>query len=122
MDRIAELLCGRCVGIIPTKFLVVRLVSVSSPIPFELTSISIDHHHAFVQIAVGYVGFVGFRINKNLGHSTEVLKVIAAPVLACVAILREEFAILRELQDLSIVCSVSSDPDVTLMIDSNSVI
>src|SRR5215475_7117940 len=111
MYRITELLRWRCVGIIPAEVFVIRLVSVSSPVPFELTSISIDHHDAFVQVAVGYVRFVGFRINKNLGHSTEVLEVIATPVLACVAILRQEFAVLRELQDLSIVCPVSSDPD-----------
>src|SRR5262245_1645081 len=122
MDRIAELLSRRCVRIVPAEILVVWLVSISSPISFELASICIDHHYTFVQVPIGYVSLVGFGIDKNLGHPTEVLEIIAARVLACVAILRKELAILSELQDLRIICPVTANPDLTLMIDRNSVI
>src|SRR4030095_317909 len=106
MDRIAELLRRRGIGIIPAEVLVIRLVSISSPVTFELAGVSIDHHDAFVQIAVGYVCLVGPGIDKNLRHAAEVLKVIATRGFSCVPILREELAVLRELQNMSIVCAV----------------
>src|SRR5499426_1541911 len=70
----------------------------------------------FVAVAVGDVGFVGLRVNEDFGHSPEILRVVAAAVLALMAELREELAVLSELQDVGVVRAVAADPDIALVI------
>ena len=122
VHRISKLLGGRRIRIVASEIGIVRLVAVSAPIPFELAGIGVNHSHAFVQIAVRDVCLICFRVDKNLGNATEVLRVIAAARLAGVAELSDELAVLRELQHLGIVRAVSADPHVAFVVDRDAVI
>src|SRR5262249_18197139 len=122
MYRGAELLGRRRVRIVATEVGVVGFVAVRAPVAFELAGVGVNHGYAFVEVAVGDVGFVGLRVNEDFGHSTEILGVVAAAVLALMAELREELAVLGELQDVGVVRAVAADPDVAFVIYGDPVV
>src|SRR5215475_1193875 len=122
MHRGAELLGRRRVRIVATEVGVVRFVAVRAPIAFELAGVSVNHCHAFVEVAVGDVGFIGLRVNEDFSHSPEILRVVAAAVLALVPELREELAVLSKLQDVGVVRAVAADPDIAFVIYGDPVV
>ena len=97
MHRVAELLCRRCFRVVFAEIRVVGPVAVRTPVALHLAGIGVDHGHSFVAVAVGDVGFVGLRIDPDLGHPPEILEVVAAGILAHVAHLHQELAVLGEL-------------------------
>src|SRR5215813_5851397 len=122
MHRGAELFGKRSVRIVATEVGVVGFVAIRAPIAFELAGVSVNHGHAFVEVAVGDVGLVGLRVNEDFGDSTESLRVVAAAVLALMAELREELAVLSELQDVGVVRAVAADPDIAFVIYGDPVV
>src|SRR5713101_8344726 len=121
MHRVAELLSGRRLRVVVAHGSVVRLVAVRAPVALHLAGIGVDHGHAFVEVAVGDIGFVGLGIDPDLGHPSEVLQVVAAGVLAIAAQLHQELPLLGELQDLSVALAVAAEPHVALVIDVDAV-
>src|SRR6266508_3151402 len=122
MHRSAELLGMRRGRIVATEVGVVGFVAVRAPIAFELAGVSVNHGHAFVEVAIGDVGFVGLRVNEDFGHSPEILRIVAAAVLALMTELREELAVLSELQDVGVVRAVAADPDIAFVIYGDPVV
>src|SRR5262245_20108630 len=122
VHRSAELLCGRRVRIVAAEVCVVGFVAVSAPISLELSGVGVNHRHSFIEVAIGDVGLIGLRINKDFGHSPEVLRVVAAGGLALMTVLRQELAVLSEFQDVGVVRAVAADPDVAFMINGDPVV
>src|SRR5262245_63572561 len=122
MERSAELFGRRRVRIVATEVGVVGFVAIRAPVALELAGIGIDNCHTFVEVAVCYVGFVSLRVNEDFGHSPEIIGVVAAGGLALVAELREELAVLSELQDMGVVRAVVADPDIAFVIYGDSVV
>src|SRR5262249_15782174 len=122
MDRSAELFGRRRVRIVATEVGMIGFVAIRAPVAFELAGVSVNHGHAFVEIAIGAVGFVGLRVNEDFGYSPEILRVVAASVLALMTELRQELAVLSELQDMGVVRAIAADPDVTFVINGDPVV
>src|SRR5882672_243350 len=121
MHRVAELLSGRGLRVVVAQGGVARLVAVRAPVALHLAGIGVDHGDAFVEIAVGDVGFVGLGIDPDLGHPPEVLEVVAAGVLAVAAQLHQELPLFGELQHLGVALAVAAEPHVALVIDVDAV-
>src|SRR6267378_5949804 len=121
MHRVAELLGRRRFRVVVAHGSVARLVAVCAPVALHLAGIGVDHGDAFVEIAVGDVGFVGLGIDPDLGHPAEVLEVVAARVLAVAAQLHQELPLLGELEDLGVAFAVAAQPHVALVIDVDPV-
>ena len=98
------------------------------------TRVSIEHGHAFVEVAIGEVGFVGIRVNEDLGYPPIILEVVAAASVAGVCTgaadkarirqtkLLQEGAVLGELQHVGVSATVPTDPHVLHMIDEDPVV
>jgi len=129
VHRRAELLNQRRFRIIGAHIRVIRLISVRAPIPFDLAVIHVDDGNTMVEITICNVRFVGFGVDHDLRHSAEVLHVVAAAGSGRrqarwerVSVLRNKLTRLRELQDVGIAVSVSTDPDEAFVVDGNAVI
>ena len=134
MDRRAELLRRRRLGLVRTEVGVVRLVAVGAPVAFELSGIGVDDRHALVQVAVGEIRLVGRRVDEDLGDAAERDRIVAAAGVGRLAILhrtqagvgladlQEELAGAAELEHLRIARPVAADPHVALVIDGDAVI
>src|SRR5262249_32100740 len=99
MDRIAELLGRRSVGIIWSKIDVAWLGAVSAPVTFVLAGIRVVNDDSMVAVTVRDVRLVLFLIYENFCRPAEVLEVIAPFALAGLADLHEKLSGLREFQD-----------------------
>src|ERR1700681_4338150 len=99
MDRVGELLAGRCVRIVFAQIGVVRLLAVGAPVPLVLAGVGIIDHDAMIAVAVGDEQFIGLRVNKCLGDSLYVVGVIAALALPRLADLKQKFSRRGEFQD-----------------------
>src|SRR5581483_325782 len=108
--------------VVATEVGVIGFVAVGAPVAFEFAGIRVKHGHAFVEVSVGDIGFIGLWVNKDFGHFPEVLRVVAAAVFAQVAELREEAAVLSELQNVGVVRAVAADPDVAFVINGDAVV
>ena len=82
-----------------------------------------------VEVAVGDVGFVGLRVDEDLGDAAEVVHVVAVGdglavhhARALLAELRHELAVARELQDVRVGTAVAADPHDALVIDDDAVV
>ena len=122
VHRVAELLRGRRRGIVRAEVGVVRLVAVGAPVALHLAGVGVEHGDALVEIAVRDIGFVGFRIDPDLGDAAEILQVVAAAVLAEVADLHQELAVLGEFEDVGVLLAVAADPDVAFVVDMDAVV
>jgi len=122
VHRVAELLGRRRVRIVAAEIGVVRPIAVCAPIALHLAGIGVEHGHALVAVAVGDVGFVRFRIDPDLRHPAEIIRIVAAFVPAETADLQQEFSVLGEFQDVGVFCPVAADPDVALVVDENPVV
>ena len=114
---------------------VIGLLAVGAPVALHLPGRRVDHRDALVEIAVGNVGLVGLRVDEDLRDAAEALLVVAVAregrvallVLAAharvrLAVLREELAVARELDDVRVAGTVAADPDVADVIDEDAVI
>ena len=122
VHRVAELLRGRRVRIVGTEIGVVRLVAVGAPVALHLAGVGVEHGDALVAIAVGDIGLVGLRIDPDLGDAAEILQIVAAAVLAEVADLQQELAVLGEFEDVRVLLAVAADPDIALVVDMDAVV
>ena len=82
------------------------------------------HGDALVAVAVGEVRLVRLRVDEDLRDAAEVLDVDCCPagLRLRLAELRDELAVLRELEDVRVGADVAADPDVALVIDRDAVI
>src|SRR4029077_17461794 len=112
---------GRPVRIVWTVRGVVGLLSVGAPVSLDLASVGVHHRHPPVAVAVGHVAFIGLRIDVDLRHTPEVLGIVAAGILALMAGLQHELAVLAEFEDLSIFCAITTEPNIALMVDKDAV-
>src|SRR5215475_7637402 len=90
--------------------------------PFVLAGICIEHDHAAVAVPVGNVDFVGFRLRHDLCRPPEVLQVVASVLNALFTELEKKLALLVELENLSVLVTVSADPNIAFVINRNSVV
>src|SRR5258706_22363 len=121
VHRVAELLRRRRLRVVVAHGGVVGLVAVRTPIALHLAGIGVDHGDALVEIAVGDVRLVGLGVDPDLGHPPEVLRIVAAGVLAVAAELHQELPFLGELQDVGVLRSVAAEPHVALVVDMHAV-
>ncbi len=121
MHRVAELPGRRRFRVVVAEIGIVGLVAVRAPVAFHFPGIGVHHGDAFVGVAVGDVSFVGLGIDPDLGHSPEVLEVVAAGILAIAAQLHQEFPVLGELQDVGVSLAVAAEPHVALVVDVDAV-
>src|SRR5215471_5207605 len=89
---------------------IVRLLSVSSPVPLVRAGLRIKNNDAVVEVPVCYEQFIGLRVNEEAGRSSEVRGVVAAPILSRMTNLHQEFPFVRELQDLVVLLRASAQP------------
>ena len=122
VHRIAELRGRRRRRIVRAEVGVVRLVAVGAPVALHLAGVGIEHGDALVVVAVGDIGLVGLRIDPDLGHAAEILQVVAAAVLAELADLQQELAVLGELEDVRVLLAVAADPDIAFVVDMDAVV
>src|SRR5215467_9863019 len=118
---IAVLLRDRVARLVGPQLAVVRLLAVGSPPTLDLAGVAVDHGEEPVAIAVGNITFIGLGIDVDLRDPSEVLRVVAARVLALMPGLRQELAVLGELQDLGILGAVAAEPDIALAVDEHTV-
>src|SRR5262245_54500031 len=119
--RVAVLLRHRVARFVGSKLGIAGLLAVGAPPAFDLAGVAVDHSEAPVAIAVGDVAFIGLGIDIDLCDPSEVLRVIAARVLALMAGLRQELAVRGELQDLSVLGAVAAEPDIALAVGEDAV-
>src|SRR5687767_12672156 len=100
MYRVPELLGEWRVRIEGSEVRVIGLVAIGAPISLEGAGVRIEHRHAPVAVTIGQVRLIGFGIDEDLCHAAEVLRVVAALALPGLSVLRDELAVLRELQDV----------------------
>ena len=135
MNGIPELGRGRSLRIVEAEVAIVGLLPVRAPIPLELSRGPIEHGDAFVEVPVGDEGFFTAGVEGDLGHSPEVLLVVAPagelrlrPGRALVASrsgvseLLQELSIPRELKDVRISLPVAADPEVIHGVDGDPVV
>jgi len=78
------------------------LVAECAPHAFELAAIGIEHRNAMVAVAVGNEQFVGLAMHPHVRRLLEILRVGIAFARRAAADLHDEFAVLREFDDLVI--------------------
>ena len=122
MDRIAELLGQRRVGIVWPQIRVVRLVAIRAPETFDRAGVHIDHGDALVAVTIGDVGLTGLGVEGDFRHAPEMRRVVTGHGLLRLAILLQELAVVRELENVRVSDTVAADPDVVLVVDGNAVI
>ena len=122
VHRVAELLRRRRVGIVRPEVAVVGLVAVGAPVALHLAGVGVEHGDALVLVAVGDERLVGLRVDEDLRHAAEVLQVVAAFVVAVLAHLQQELAVLGELQHLRVLRAVAADPDIALVVDEDAMV
>ena len=122
MYRIAKLLCGFLPGLKRTEIGVVRFVAVCTPETLHFASICIEDRDALVAIAVSYVGLIGIGIDRHLSNAAKIDGAQAVGVGAGGAVLSEELAIARKFQNVRIAASVTTDPDVVLVINRDAMV
>jgi hypothetical protein len=97
-------------------------LAVGSPVPLVLAGIGIKNNDAPIKITDGNEQFIRLWVYELAGRSTQVLGIVAAPVLSYMADLHEELPLRGELQDLVVFLRVSAEPDVIFRIDEDSVL
>ena len=122
MHRVSELLRGRGVRIIRAERLVVRLVSVRAPVPFDLARSHVDDRDAMVAVAIGHVGLVARFIEEDLGDFVECPVVVAAGACVGEPELFDELAIPTEHENVTIVGAVAADPEVPFAVGRDAVV
>src|SRR2546427_8638064 len=122
VHRVAELLRRRRVGVVGPEVAVVGLVAVGAPVALHLAGVGVEHGDALVLVAVGDERLVGLRVDEDLRHAAEVLQVVAAFVVAVLAHLQQELAVLGELQHLRVLRAVAADPDIALVVDEDAMV
>src|SRR5262245_60723177 len=90
--------------------------------PFVLAGIRVKHDDPAIAISVGNVDFISFRFINDFCGPPEVLQVVATVVNPLFTELENELSLFVELEDLSVLVTVSADPDIAFVIDSNSVV
>src|SRR5580658_8362549 len=83
-----------------------------------------------VPVAVGYIEFIGLRIDKDLGRLSEVFQVVAAFALTGLTDLHQKFAVLSEFEYRVILRAgaalrcpvVAANPYVALVIDGDPMV
>jgi hypothetical protein len=93
-----------------------------APVPFHLPGIGVEHGHAFIAIAVGDIGLVGFGVDPDLGDPAEILAVVAAGTAAGAADLHEKLSVFGELQNMGVGLAIAANPHIALVVDMNTVI
>src|SRR6185503_2308444 len=78
MHGIAELLRRWRGRIVWGQRCVIWFVPVGTPPAFNFPRVGINDSDAFVEVAVGNISLVLLRIDEDLGHAPEVLRVVAA--------------------------------------------
>src|SRR5262249_6104093 len=68
------------------------------------------------------IGLVGLGLDPDLGYAAEVLRVVAVAALTGMTDLQQELALLRKLEDVGVLFTVTADPDIALVIDMDAVI
>src|SRR5882672_7089811 len=96
--------------------------AVGAPVALHPAGVGVEHGDALVLVAVGDERLVGLRVDEDLRRAAEVLEVVAALVVAVLAHLQQELAVLGELQHLRVLCAVAADPDVALVVDEDAVV
>src|ERR1700739_4561126 len=99
MDRVTELRCRWCIGIIGAQARVVGVMAVSFPTALGFSCVRIENDYSMIAVAIGNVKLICILVDKHLCGTFEVLKVVAPFALARMADLHQEFSVLRELQD-----------------------
>jgi hypothetical protein len=116
-----------------TMVVISRLVAECAPHPLECTGIPIKHGDTVIAVTVGNEQLVGPRIHPQVRCSVQILCVSIPLALVTLTDLHDEFAVLRELQDL-IICNalepgqairgtvVSADPYEALVVEMDAVL
>ena len=99
VNRVAELLRGRRVGIVRTQIRVIRFVAVCAPMPFVFPGVRVIHNHAVVAVAVGDINLIGLLVYENFRRSSKILNVVAAFALTGLADLHEKLPGLCEFEN-----------------------
>src|SRR5262245_59214092 len=97
VHRIAELLSGRRLRIVPPEVRVIRLVDIRAPVTFVLAGLRVEHDDTMVAVPVGDVDLVGFLVDERLRGQTKVRDVVAPLARPRLADLLQELAGAREL-------------------------
>ncbi len=105
----------------PGRRLTIGSIPKGTPHPLHSPAIGVEHDHTAVPIAIGDKGFIGFRVDKNVGGSVDVLRVGVALALAARPKLLDELSLNRELQQHVVADAAATDPDDVPMVDENAV-
>ena len=103
MDRVAELLRRRRIGIVVSEVDVLGLVAVRAPVALVPAAVGIVDDHPVIAVAVGDVHLVGGLVDEEFRREPQVLDVVAALALPALADLHEKSALTRELQHHAVV-------------------
>src|SRR5262245_39172568 len=87
-----------------------------------LSGVGIEHNNAPIDVTIGYKNFVSLCIVACLGGPVEVFRIVASGTFTGMTNLKEEFAVLVELQDLCITHAVTGDPEIALGVDGQPVL
>src|SRR5262245_19276343 len=88
--------------------LIVRLLTVRSPVPLVRAGIRVKNDDAVIEVSVCHEQFIRLRVHEQASRSSQVRSIVAALILSRVTDLYEEFPFARELQDLVVFFSVSA--------------
>src|SRR5215831_17957864 len=125
MNGVVETFRGRSLNELRARRklqVIIRLLAVSSPVPLVRAGIRIKNNDTVVEVSVCHEQFICLRVHEEAGRSSEVLSIVAAPILSRMTDLQEEFPFRRELQDLVIFLRVSTQPNIIFVVDEDSVL
>ena len=134
MNRRSELLHRVGTRLVRTEIGVIGLVAVRAPVAFELAGVGVDDRNTLVQVAVGQIRLVLFRVDEDLCDAAERHLIVAAADIRGLAVLvgalagvgvadlQQKLSRLAELQHLRIAFPVAADPHVAFVIDGNAMI
>src|SRR5689334_19143907 len=89
---------------------VVWLFPVCAPMALIGAGIRVENNNAAVEVSIRHKQFIGFRIYEKAGGTSDIIRVVAAPIFAGMPDLQQEFAFVGELQYLVILFGVAAEP------------
>src|SRR3974390_2368505 len=89
---------------------------------FVGTGVRVEYDHAMIVISVGYIDFVGVGVDFCIGRTAKTADVGAVGLRSQLPDLQDKFAVARELQILSVIVSITADPDEAAWINADAVL
>ena len=122
MYRAAKLLRARFARRISHIGVVIGTITISTPVSFEGTGSNVYNSHSLMGITISEVGFIVCCIDSDFCYSTKVSLAVAVCRLTGHTYRTNVFTITTEYQYVGVRTTITSDPDVTVRCNFDTVV